>query len=53
MLFLTQNEKRIVAQITSVKKDQYQLKLGLWQLKNEIMNLNAIYLEEDEENKRL
>jgi len=23
MLFLTQNEKRIVAQITSVKKDQY------------------------------
>lgn len=30
----TQHEKQVVSQIEAAKKQQYQLKYGLWELKN-------------------
>lgn len=48
-----QHEKTINAQIEAAKKNQYDIKFSLWELKNEIMNLNALYLEQQEEYERL
>ena len=48
-----QKQSQAATKVDCMKKEQYQTKLGLWELKNEVIDLQAILQEEENQYNRL